>query len=56
MKKLRTEANQQTKHKRRFVKGVQTYLNELKNDLTTYQGFKIRLVILKILGKYTDIF
>ena len=35
-----------------IVKGLQTYLNDLKNYLTTYQGFKIHLVILKILGKY----
>ena len=35
-----------------IVKGLQNYLKDLKNYLTTYQGFKIRLVTLKILGKY----
>ena len=35
-----------------IVKGLQNYSNDLKNYLTTYQGFKISLVILKILGKY----
>ena len=35
-----------------IVKGLQTYLNGLKNYLTTYQVFKIHLVILKILRKY----
>ena len=34
------------------MKGLQTYLNDSKNYLTTDQGFKIRLVILKILGKF----
>ena len=33
-------------------KNLQTYLNNLKYYLTTYQGFKIRLEITKILGKY----
>ena len=37
------------------MKGLQTYLNDLKNYLTTYQGFKICLVILKSLVN-TDIF
>ena len=35
-----------------IVKGLQAYLNEFKNYLTTYQGFKIRLVILKNFSKY----
>ena len=34
------------------MKGLQTYLNDLKNYPTTYEGFKIRLEIIKILGKY----
>ena len=34
------------------VKGLQTYLNDLKNYLTTCQEFKIRRMTLKILGKY----
>ena len=52
----RSEPTNQAQTKINIVKGLQTYLNDLKNYLTTYQGFKIRLVILKILGKYTDIF
>ena len=43
--KSRREVNQQTKHRPR-------YLNDLKSFLTTHQGFKISLVILKILGEY----
>ena len=35
-----------------IVKSLQTYLNDLKYYLTTYQGFKIRLEFIKILGKY----
>ena len=50
--KNRTEPANQAQTKINIVKGLQTYLNDLKNYLTTYQGFKIRLVILKILGKY----
>ena len=50
--KKRTEPANQAQTKINIVKGLQTYLNDLKNYLTTYQGFKIRLVILKILGKY----
>ena len=41
----------QLQTKIKIVKGLQTYLNDLKNYLTSYQGFKIRFVILKILGK-----
>ena len=48
----RIEPSDQAQSKINIVKGLQTYLNYLKNYLTTYQRFKIRLVILKILGKY----
>ena len=48
----RSEQTNQTKIKINIMKGLQTYLNNLKNYLTTYQRFKIRLVVLKILGKY----
>ena len=48
----RSEPTNQAQIKINIVKDLQTYLNDLKNYLTTYQGFKIRLVILKILGKY----
>ena len=48
----RSEPTNQAQTKINIVKGLQTYLNDLKNYLTTYQGFKICLVILKILGKY----
>ena len=48
----RSEPTNQAQTKINVVKGLQTYLHDLKNYLTTYQGFKIRLVILKILGKY----
>ena len=48
----KSEPTNQTLTKINIMKGLQTYLNDLKNYLTTYQGFKIRLVILKILGKY----
>ena len=47
----RSEPTNQAQTKINIVKGLQTYLNDLKNYLTTYQGFKIRLVIIKILGK-----
>ena len=47
-----SEPTNQAQIKINIVKGLQTYLNDLKNYLTSYQGFKIRLVILKILGKY----
>ena len=36
----------------KHVKCLETYLNDFKKFLTTYQGFKIHFVILKILGKY----
>ena len=48
----RNEPTNQAQTKINIVKGLQTYLNDLKNYLTTYQGFKIRLAVLKILGKY----
>ena len=44
----RSEPTNQAQTKINIVKGLQTYLN----DLTTYEGFRIRLVIIKILGKY----
>ena len=50
--KKRTEPANQAQTKINIVKGLQTYLNDLKNYLTTYQGFKICLEIIKILGKY----
>ena len=48
----RSEQTNQAKTKINIMKGLQTYLNDLKNYLTIYQEFKIRLVVLKILGKY----
>ena len=48
----RSEPTNQAQTKINIVKGVETYSNDLKNYLTSYEGFKIRLVILKILGKY----
>ena len=51
----RSEPTNQTQTKINIVKGLQTYLNDLNNYFTTYQGFKIRLEIIKILV-YTDIF
>ena len=48
----RSEPTNQAQTKINIGNGLQTYLNDLKNYLTTYQGFKIHLVILKILGKY----
>ena len=48
----RCKQQNQAKTKINIMKGLQTYLNDLKNYLTTYQRFKIRLVVLKILGKY----
>ena len=48
----RSEPTNQAQIKINIVKDLQTYLNDLKNYLTTYQGFKTRFVILKILGKY----
>ena len=48
----RREPTNQAQTKTNIVKFLQTYLNYLKKFLTTYQGFKIRLAILKILGEY----
>ena len=48
----RSEPINQAQTKINIVKSLQTYFNDLKNYLTTYQGFNIRLVIIKILGKY----
>ena len=48
----RSKQTNQAKTKINIMKGLQTYLNDLKNYLTTYQRFKICLVVLKILGKY----
>ena len=48
----RSQPTNQVQTKIKIVTGLQTYLNDLKNYLTTYQGFKMCLVILKILGKY----
>ena len=48
----RSEPTNQAQVKINIAKGIQTYLNNLKNYLTTYEGFKIRLVTLKLLGKY----
>ena len=51
----RSEPTNQAQTKINIVKGLQTYLNDLNNYFTTYQGFKIRLEIIKILV-HTDIF
>ena len=51
----RSEPTNQAQTKINIVKGLQTYLNDLKNCLITYQWFKIGLAIFKILGKYWDI-
>ena len=48
----RSEPTNQAKTKTNIAKGLETYLNGSKNYLTSYQGFKICLVILKILCKY----
>ena len=52
----RSDPTNQAQTRINIVKGLQTYLNDLKNYLITYQGFKIRLVILKILGNILDVF
>ena len=49
---MTTQPKNQAKTKTDILKGLKTCLNGLKNYLTTYQGFKIHLVILEILGKY----
>ena len=48
----RKEPTNQAQTKINIVKGLHTYLNDLKDYLTTYQRFKICLVIIKILGNY----
>ena len=49
----RSEPTNQAQNKINITKGLKIYLNDLKNYLTTYQRFKMCLVILiKILGKY----
>ena len=48
----RSEPTNEAQTKINIVKNLQTYLNDLKSYLTTYQRFKLRLVILKNLGKY----
>ena len=48
----RSEPTNQAKTKTNIAKGLKTYLNGSKNYLTPYQGFKICLVLLKILRKY----
>ena len=40
----RSEPTNQAKTKTNIVRGLKTYLDGLKNYLTTYQGFKIRLL------------
>ena len=50
--KKRTEPANQAQTKINIVKGLQTNLNDLKNYPASYQEFKIRLVIIKIFGKY----
>ena len=50
----RSEPTNQAQTKINIAKGLKTYLNDLKNYLTTYQGLKICLVILKTLGKYFE--
>ena len=47
----RSEPTNQAQTKISIAKSLET-LNDLKNYLTTYQGFKIRLVIFKMLGQY----
>ena len=48
----KSEPTNQAKTKTNIRKGLKTYLNGSKNYFTTYEGFKIWLVILKILCKY----
>ena len=47
----KSEPTNQAQTKIIIAKCLKT-LNDLKNYLTTYRRFKIRLAILKILGKY----
>ena len=48
----RSEPTNQAQTKINTAKGLKTYSNDIKKFLTTYKGFKICLVILKILDKY----
>ena len=48
----RSEPTNQAKTKTNITKGLRTYPNGSKNYFTTYQGFKICLVIFKIVSKY----
>ena len=48
----RSEPTSQVETKINIVKSLQPYLHDLKNYLTTYHEFKIRLAVLKSLGKY----
>ena len=47
----RSEPTNQAKAKTNIAKGLKFYLNGSKSYFTTYQRFKIYLVILKILCK-----
>ena len=49
--KQRSEPTSQAQTKINTARGLNTYSNDL-NYLTTYKGFKIRLVIYKIRDKY----
>ena len=49
----KSEPVNQAQTKINITKSLKTYLNDLRNYLlTTYQGFKVLLMILKMLGKY----
>ena len=48
----RNEPTNQAQTKINTTKGPNTYSNNLKSYPTTYKGFKICLVILKIHDKY----
>ena len=48
----KSEPTNEAQTKIHITKSLKTCLNDLKNYLNTYQGFKIHLVILKILDKY----
>ena len=43
----RSKPTNQAKTKTNIAEGLKTYLNGSKNYITTYQGFKICIVILK---------
>ena len=48
----RSEPTNQAQTKINNAESLKNYSNDLKNYLTTYKGFKISLVILKILDRY----